>query len=117
MRYIVCVLTFCLLLFIPQNSSGVVAVVKEKSSYQEMSKAEKKAFRKDLRKKVKAAKKNNTPQLEFENYYVMGISLSLIGLAGIVVGSLVNIGILNWLGGLVLTAGLVILILYWLDVI
>ncbi len=117
MRYIVSVFAFCLLILVPQDSFSVVAVAKEKSSYQEMSKAEKKAFRKDLRKKIKAAKKANAPQLEFENYYVMGISLSLIGLAGIVVGSLVSIGILNWLGGLVLTAGLVILILYWLDVI
>jgi len=121
MRYIISIIAFCLLILLPQETFSAVSVAvvdKDKtSSYQDMSKAEKKAIRKDLRKKIKAAKKANAPQLEFDNYRVMGVSLSLIGLAGIVVGSVVGIGILNWLGGLVLTAGLVILILYWLDVI
>jgi len=50
MRYIVSVFAFCLLILVPQDSFSVVAVAKEKNnSYQEMSKAEKKAIRKDLR--------------------------------------------------------------------
>ena len=118
MKYIIFVLTFCLMVLIPQESFAVLAPAKENTpAYEEMTRAEKKAFRKDLRKRIKAAKKSDAPRLEFDNYKTMGIALSLIGLAGVVVGSVLNIGILNWLGGLVLTAGLIILILYWLDVI
>ena len=117
MKYIVFVMTLCLMVLLPQESSAVVAVAKENApTYEEMTRAEKKAFRKDLRKRIKAAKKA-TPPRGFDSYYAMGLTFSLVGLAAIIVGWLLNIGIIYSLGGLVLTIGLIILILYWLDVI
>ena len=118
MKYIIFMLTFCLMVLLPQESFAVLAPAKENTpAYEEMTRAEKKAFRKDLRKRIKAAKKADAPLLEFDSYKTMGIAFTLIGLVGIVVCNLVEIGILAWLGGLVLAAGLVILVLYWLDVI
>lgn len=118
MKYIIFVLTFCLMVLIPQESFAVLAPAKaDAPAYEEMTRAEKRAFRKDLRKRIKAAKKSDAPSLEFDSYWTMGIAFSLVGLVGIVVGNLVEIGILSWLGGLVLAAGLTIMILSWLEVI
>lgn len=118
MKHVLFVFTLCLLFAIPQNSYGVIAVApQKKAELKEMTKAEKKAFRKDLRKKIKAAKKSGALKLRFDDYRTMGVTLSLIGGAGVILGAVLEIGLIYWLGGLVLTAGLVILILYWLDVI
>ena len=117
MKYIFLVLTFCFMVLVPQESFAVVAVAKENTpKYEEMTKAEKKAFRKDLRKRMKAAKKN-PPKASFESYWAMGISLALVGAIGIVVGAVLRLPLIYSLGGLFLTVGLVIMLLYWLDVI
>jgi len=117
MKYIVLAVTLCLMTLVPQENFAAVAVSKAKTpTYQEMDKAEKRAFRKDLRKKIKAAKKT-PPKGNFDNYWVMGVSFALIGLVGVVLGSILNLWIIYSLGGLFLTAGLVLMILYWLDVI
>jgi len=117
MKYAIFALTFCLMTMIPQESFAVLAPVKENApAYKEVTRAEKKAFRKYLRKRIKATKKA-TPPRGFDSYYAMGLTFSLVGLAAIIVGWLLNIGIIYSLGGLVLTIGLIILILYWLGVV
>lgn len=117
MKYIIFVLTFCLMVLIPQESFAVLAPAKaDTPAYEEMTRAEKKAFRKNLRKRIKAAKKA-PPKGNFENYWALGISLALVGLIGIVVGAVLRLALIYSLGGLFLTIGLVIMLLYWLDVI
>ncbi len=118
-------LCFCMVMT-PDVAQAVIKPAEKKENvrkgYQDMDRAEKKAFRKELRKTLKTAKKerSNNPDrinLDFSNYQAIGISLSILGIAGILVGWLLGIGIFYGLGSLLLTIGLVILILYWLDVI
>ncbi len=110
-------LTFCLMVLLPQESFAVLAPAKDNTSvYEEMTRAEKKTFRKDLRKRIKAAKKT-PPRGNFENPWVAGVSLASVGLVGIIVGAVLRLPLIYSLGGLFLTIGLVIMLLYWLDVI
>jgi len=122
MKNIFFLIALCTLFALPQNSYSAVAVTpKKKVEYKEMTKAEKKAFRKELRQKIrttkKAAKKSDAPKLDFDSYRTMGITLAAVGGAGIILGAILELGLIYWLGGLFLTAGVVILILYWLEVI
>ncbi len=117
MKYMIFVLTFCLMAMLPQESFAVLAPAKENpTAYEEMTRAEKKTFRKDLRKRIKAAKKT-PPRGNFENAWAAGISLASVGLVGIIVGAVLRLPLIYSLGGLFLTIGLVIMLLYWLDVI
>ncbi len=125
-NYILLFITLCFCAFIMPNMAHAVIKPADKTeevkSYKDMTKAEKKAVRKQLKEQIKNMKKarKGSPDrthLDFSNYQAIGISLSILGIAGVLLGWLLGIGIFYGLGSLLLTIGIVILVLYWLGVI
>ncbi len=114
---------FALILVMPESQAMLQKKEVKTKSYKEMSKVEKKAFRKDLIANIKAIKKQRKEARKGHHQTAMsgmaytGLILAGAGLAVAIVAGVLSLGLIAGLGGLLMLIGVIIFVLALLDII